>query len=200
MSAVTEEDLLALVEGYPDDDEPRLAYARVLTERSDPRGEFIKVQCKLARHDDPSLRLVEEELLRRYGQTWAPMIADRTVGVAFRRGFVETLTFGAAGDYFRHLEAVRALRPKPVVAFVKGARVHFSRDGRRLLQVTTGGLAGRVWAWIDVWDALSGELVLHLERETVEGTDLPQDARFSEDGRSVVLCYAHRAEDVVALG
>ena len=33
----------------PDDDLPRLAYADWLEERGDPRGEFIHLQCRLAR-------------------------------------------------------------------------------------------------------------------------------------------------------
>ncbi len=36
--------LQAIVE-QPDDDPPRLEYARFLAERGDPLGEFIAVQC-----------------------------------------------------------------------------------------------------------------------------------------------------------
>jgi len=40
---------------HPDDDTPRLVYADWLEEHGDPRGEFIRVQCELARmgYDDP---------------------------------------------------------------------------------------------------------------------------------------------------
>src|SRR5204863_7774890 len=33
----------------PDDDTPRLMYADWLEERGDPKGEFIRLQCELAR-------------------------------------------------------------------------------------------------------------------------------------------------------
>ncbi len=33
----------------PDDDAPRMIFADWLEERGDPRGEFIRVQCQLAR-------------------------------------------------------------------------------------------------------------------------------------------------------
>jgi uncharacterized protein (TIGR02996 family) len=40
---------LASIIEAPDDDTPRLIYADWLEERDDPRGEFIRVQCELAR-------------------------------------------------------------------------------------------------------------------------------------------------------
>lgn len=39
--------MIAAILGAPDDDGPRLVYADWLTERGDPRGEFIQVQCTL---------------------------------------------------------------------------------------------------------------------------------------------------------
>src|SRR2546422_761256 len=38
---------------HPDDDGPRLVYADWLDERGDPRGEFIRVQCGLAKLSGP---------------------------------------------------------------------------------------------------------------------------------------------------
>jgi uncharacterized protein (TIGR02996 family) len=40
----------------PFDDGPRLVYADALDERSDPRGEFIRVQCELARLEESGWR------------------------------------------------------------------------------------------------------------------------------------------------
>jgi uncharacterized protein (TIGR02996 family) len=45
----------------PDDDTPRLVYADWLEEQGDPRGEFIRLQCLLAKmaNDDPARRETE---------------------------------------------------------------------------------------------------------------------------------------------
>jgi uncharacterized protein (TIGR02996 family) len=53
--------LLATLRAAPDDDEPRLVYADYLSERRDPRGELIIVQCRLARiaADDPERPTLE---------------------------------------------------------------------------------------------------------------------------------------------
>jgi uncharacterized protein (TIGR02996 family) len=44
-------DFLSNILAHPNDDGPRLAYADWLEERGDPRGEFIRVQCQIARAD-----------------------------------------------------------------------------------------------------------------------------------------------------
>src|SRR5262249_10309152 len=63
----------------PDDDAPRLVYADWLMERDDPalvaRGEFIRVQCELARLDArdrrrEALEVEEKELLDEFGAEW----------------------------------------------------------------------------------------------------------------------------------
>jgi uncharacterized protein (TIGR02996 family) len=38
-----------MIREFPDNDAPRLVYADWLDEQGDPRGEFIRVQCELAR-------------------------------------------------------------------------------------------------------------------------------------------------------
>ena len=45
--------LQAIIEDS-DDDTPRLVYADWLTDRDDPRGEFIRVQCRLVRMKETS--------------------------------------------------------------------------------------------------------------------------------------------------
>jgi uncharacterized protein (TIGR02996 family) len=44
-----EEHFLQAILAAPDDDTPRLVYADWLDERGDPRGEFIRLQCELAK-------------------------------------------------------------------------------------------------------------------------------------------------------
>jgi uncharacterized protein (TIGR02996 family) len=46
---VTEAQLVAAVVAAPGDDAPRLVYADWLSERGDPRGELVALQCELAR-------------------------------------------------------------------------------------------------------------------------------------------------------
>ena len=51
-----DEGFLEAIRAAPDDDVPRLVYADWLEERGEPLGEFIRVQCALARlpADDPA--------------------------------------------------------------------------------------------------------------------------------------------------
>lgn len=60
----------------PSDDAPRLLYADYLEERGDPRGEFIRLQCELARmspFDDrwSACAARERRLLFRHGAEWS---------------------------------------------------------------------------------------------------------------------------------
>ena len=62
---------LQVIQQTPDDDAPRLVYADWLEERGDPRGEFIRLQCR-------RLQLAEGDPLRplllrrepKYQQEW----------------------------------------------------------------------------------------------------------------------------------
>lgn len=49
MTATTADPFLAAILADPFDDQPRLVYADYLDEQGDPRGEFIRVQCELAK-------------------------------------------------------------------------------------------------------------------------------------------------------
>lgn len=67
--------LWAAVLASPAEDAPRLVYADALTERDDPRGEFIVLQCKLAAGrlgpaDAKRARARETELLDAHRQEW----------------------------------------------------------------------------------------------------------------------------------
>src|SRR5258708_3140171 len=77
-----------------DDDLPRLVYADWLEERGDPRGEFIRVQCTLARmtESDPrwqDVKAREKALLGKYRETWIEPIRGLIRDEEFHRRFVE---------------------------------------------------------------------------------------------------------------
>jgi uncharacterized protein (TIGR02996 family) len=48
MSAADEDTFVQAILDEPESDSPRLVYADWLEERSDPRAEFIRVQCALS--------------------------------------------------------------------------------------------------------------------------------------------------------
>jgi uncharacterized protein (TIGR02996 family) len=96
---------LAAIRADLDDDTPRLIFADWLEERGDPRAEFIRVQCELARtpEEDPAWAALdqrEEALLKQYKGKWMAALPrpctihyGATVAWgegtnAFQRGFV----------------------------------------------------------------------------------------------------------------
>jgi uncharacterized protein (TIGR02996 family) len=100
----------------PDNEELRLIYADWLEERSDPRGEFIRIQCRLARLPREAADLAELEgrekaLWAEHRRTWNAPLHRRLAGTPlrnevhgrhglirsweYRRGFVEELTVQA---------------------------------------------------------------------------------------------------------
>jgi uncharacterized protein (TIGR02996 family) len=101
----------------PDDLATHAAYADLLTEESDARGEFIGVQIAL---EDPGLgpaerRRLEErerELLASYHDRWlgplAPFCRQRGTTIAFRRGWLSRLEVRSLSLAF-----ARALRDAP---------------------------------------------------------------------------------------
>ncbi|OAI49611.1 hypothetical protein AYO44_06300 [Planctomycetaceae bacterium SCGC AG-212-F19] len=110
---------------HPDDDAPRLVYADWLDEHTDPRGEFIRVQCELAKLpvDDPrwdELEQREWDLLRANEAEWTKDIKSIVTDWKFHRGFVDTVSIGARG-------------------FVDGAAKLFSRAPVRQVALTRLG-------------------------------------------------------------
>lgn len=86
--------LLQAILEDPDCDTPRLIYADWLDDRSDPRGEFIRVQCELIslKRDDPrrqALRERERALLHEHEATWRSTLPPGLSHMPFVRGFVE---------------------------------------------------------------------------------------------------------------
>jgi uncharacterized protein (TIGR02996 family) len=84
----------------PEDDTPRLVYADWLEERGDPRGEFIRVQCRLARtapgDKRAALQQHERRLLERHQDEWLGSLRPLLTGWTFRRGFLDAMTVPAA--------------------------------------------------------------------------------------------------------
>jgi uncharacterized protein (TIGR02996 family) len=98
--------LQAIIES-PGDDTVRLVYADWLEEQGDPRGEFIRVQCRLATMaaDDrgrPSLEELEHQLLERHQEVWLGPLRPLLNRWAFRRGFLDAVCVPAA-TYLHHV-------------------------------------------------------------------------------------------------
>ena len=103
----------------PAADGPRLIYADWLEDRGHPRGEFIRLQCALARlaPDDPLVRPLTQHLstFGRYLSAWEAPLKGIVGGMEWARGFVETVNVEArtflrrATDLFR-LAPVRRIR------------------------------------------------------------------------------------------
>jgi uncharacterized protein (TIGR02996 family) len=115
---MTHDDFLREILASPDDDAPRLIYADWLEERGDPRGEFIRVQCELARLDTDgrtdegrlrALRVRESELLQ-FKFLWGESIWRKVNDFEFRRGFIEKVIVNVE-DFLRHAEALFAGAP-----------------------------------------------------------------------------------------
>src|SRR5437868_5849313 len=88
---------------HAQDDGPRIRYADWLEERCHPLGEFIRVQCRLARlpanHQCVlALETRERELLAEHEEDWMGDFADMLDWWTFRRGFVEEI--GMSADKF----------------------------------------------------------------------------------------------------
>src|SRR5712664_4048321 len=58
-----EDAFLQAIIDNPEDDTPRLRFADWLAERADPRGEFIRTQCRLARlpGNDPNRAALQDQ-------------------------------------------------------------------------------------------------------------------------------------------
>src|SRR5262249_20802400 len=106
--------LRAILEN-PDDDTPRLVYADWLEERDDPRGEFIRVQCRLARMSGedplrPDLEARERDLLASHGEGWVGPLRPWVTGWTFRRGFLERVRV-TVPVYLEHADVLLRLAP-----------------------------------------------------------------------------------------
>src|SRR6516164_6222436 len=118
---VSHPEFLTAILDNPADDHPRLVYADWLDEHCDPRGEFIRVQCRLAKAGGKDrclfeLETREGELLHEFAATWAEPLAGLVDWWAFHRGFVEEI--GTTGDGFlAHAEALFCRAPIRAIHF-----------------------------------------------------------------------------------
>ena len=97
-------ELLAAVLAHPDDDGARHVFADALIERGDPRGEFITVQCEIARRGGKETKATKplwnrfRALHSRHSGKWAKSL--RALGKRttwqFHRGFVRRLRVNVA--------------------------------------------------------------------------------------------------------
>lgn len=85
--------LLAAVYADPASDDARLVYADWLTERGDPRGELIQLQCL----GGPSARPRVRELLAVHGARWSRVPVGAS-SVEFERGFPARATLVRGAD------------------------------------------------------------------------------------------------------
>ena len=97
-----ERNLIEAIRRRPDSDLPRLMYADWLEERSDPRGELIRVQCLLARMSPMAagwadLEARERRLLSDHYEIWIeePLVLIGVKRAEFRRGLIESLAVDA---------------------------------------------------------------------------------------------------------
>ncbi len=101
-------DFLDAILAQPESDVPRLAFADWLDAQGDPRGEFIRVQCELARlpETDPlhsRLKQREEHLLATQRNALLGPLAALPLDVRFERGFIVSATL-SAGTFLQHAD------------------------------------------------------------------------------------------------
>ncbi|HWO19492.1 MAG TPA: TIGR02996 domain-containing protein [Kofleriaceae bacterium] len=110
-----ERSLIAAIAADPDEDGPRIVYADWLQEIGDPYGEFIAIQCALARGRTPELAAREQSLLERHHAEWLARAGLGHREGRFRRGFIEQVDAGAgrvaaAIERLIELPSLRSLR------------------------------------------------------------------------------------------
>jgi uncharacterized protein (TIGR02996 family) len=116
---------LSAILASPDDDTSRLVYADWLEERDDPKGEFIRLQCKHARKwfeaisvsgDRDCQRM--DELEERHGKSWLshlPVLAGVKWGLW--RGLPGWIRVRGWQEFNRHAERIFRIAPVEYVTF-----------------------------------------------------------------------------------
>ena len=109
------EAMLQLILDHPEQDGPRLIFADWLTERGDPRGEFIRLQCELAPLPAADARRLEirsvaDALLKLHQSEWVGGLSELVSGWRFHRGFIETIFIDAPG-FLQNAERIFRMAP-----------------------------------------------------------------------------------------
>jgi uncharacterized protein (TIGR02996 family) len=111
----------------PADDSPRLRYARWLSGCGNPLGEFIHLQCLLARQPAGEPHMLHErrtqELLADFRGPWTQNLDGCVAWCSFRRGFIEEVSLSDK-QLIRH--AAELFQNAPVLD------IHLETDGKRL--------------------------------------------------------------------
>ncbi|MBY0232473.1 MAG: TIGR02996 domain-containing protein, partial [Gemmataceae bacterium] len=80
------------IRANPEDDVPRLILGDWLLDQGDPRGEFVQIDVRLLRLDDPTERAVlsrrRRELLRDHAMPWLGPLLDAVSSWDWRRGLL----------------------------------------------------------------------------------------------------------------
>ncbi len=131
----------------PEDDAPRLVYSDWLEERGDPRAEFIRVQCALARREGPSrLRAEWKErervLLAEHRTQWLKPLRGLGNRLHFHRGFVDRMnvtaeTFLGRGEVLFRLAPIQVVRIMEVGKRIGKIAVYPFLSRLRKLSLTT---------------------------------------------------------------
>jgi len=140
MSNSEEQAFLSRVREWPDDDGPRLIFADWLDEQGDPRGEFIRIQCAIARlpHDDPrraDLQQREQALLDAHQHDWAARLQGIASDWTYRRGFIESISIDAKA-FLNSSSSL--LRHTPI------RRLRFIDAGRCFVQLVESPMLGQI--------------------------------------------------------
>lgn len=162
---------------HPEEDLPRLVYADWLDEQGDPRGEFIRIQCLLAKlpFDDDrrwALQTRETLLKRQYGKGWANPIRHLVKDWQFHRGFVEGITIRAV-DFLEHAATlfqsapicrVRLLEPESQLSAIAASPW--------LDRITGLDLSHTNFDWNDFADLAYSPSIIQLRELNVRDTSL----------------------------
>ena len=130
---MTEDAFLEAIRESREDDTPRLVYADWLDEQDDPRGEFIRVQCEIARleasGEDPlrlrELRRHDRGLLDDYKAEWTAPLDRWQAFVRFHRGLVDEASFTAA-DFVEHAAEIFEAVPTLAHLRLRGSLRHIA--------------------------------------------------------------------------
>jgi len=117
------EELEAQLAKTPRDASLFAVYADLLAKHDDPRGELISIV--LALESDPgnaTLRARANALHDEHDATWLGPLANPQIVVRWRRGFVDSVSFGGrvpALDVDEVVELYRAMRARPICGLVR---------------------------------------------------------------------------------
>jgi len=140
-------ELLSAVLADPAADEPRLVFADWLSERGDPRGEFIALQCEAFRipygtqvERAAAIHEKERELHRRYAARWTPFLRGLKPRpkYLFSRGFLGWIALKDQPALEAAVAAALASEP------ITSMKIDYIRDLGAIARVLAGPGFGRV--------------------------------------------------------